>query len=285
VVIRRPWLAIAALAVVAGCASVLDLRTPSLSWCEQPGNEHAFCEDFDHRDPLGAWSVQPAPPPGAGRAVLASNDSPPNLLDTSVQALAAGATNLTGLEQAFQSQPFNHVVAGLDVRVVSAETDDAGDTTGIIGFLLIEDTSTMASQPNNLCLGLVITDTTLATVTVGLLIVPNPTDCFMVDNLMVAPGDSGAGDAPVIPVPMPLGNILKNEWQHIVLDVRRDPSGDGSGTVQPTLPGAGALTATAIPPGALAPGYPQIGIASSVTGPSGNVEIQFDNVTVDFPAN
>jgi hypothetical protein len=287
---RATWLSFAALAVVAGCASVLDVRDPSLEWCLRPENAHAFCEDFDHPNPLVAWSIQPNPPQGAERSVLPSNDSPPNLLDTRVEALSSGASNLTGLETAFQGETFNHVVVSVDVRVVAANFVSMGDISSGIGFLLIEDTSPAASQPN-LCIGLELAPgSTMASVAVALVLVPNPSDCFMVDNMMTMDAggtgddasDQGAANSPPI---FPLREILANNWQHIVLDIVRDSSGDGSGSVQPTLSGVGAIPLALVPAGFLSPGYPQLGIATSVTGPSGNVEIQFDNVTVDFPSN
>jgi hypothetical protein len=281
---RGSWFAIGALAAASGCASILGVRDPSLEWCLRPENAHAFCEDFDHDGPLSAWSVKPTPLPGAARTVVASDDSPPNLLDTSVQPLQRGAANLTGLETAFPGQEFDHVVVALDVRIVSlGYVQDQGVGSGI-GFLLIEDTSTAAQEPN-LCIGLVLGNgRTIATAAVALVLVPNPTDCFMVDNATAPDGGSGDGGGGS-PGPIVLGEVLQNEWQHIVLDIRRDPSGNGSGTIQPTLPGVGAIGAISVDAGYLTSGYPQLGIATSVTGPSGNVEIQFDDVTVDFPAN
>jgi hypothetical protein len=285
---RKEWLGLGAL-VAAGCASVLDIRDPSLEWCLRPGNVHAFCEDFDHPDPLAAWTKAPTPPPGAARSLGPSDDSPPNMLDTRVDALQAGAANLTGLETSF-SQPFEHVVVGIDVRVVAANflVDPSGNVESGIGFLLVEDTSSSAGQPN-LCIGLVLAPArAMGTVGVALVLVPNPTDCFTVDNLMT--GDAGAGDAdaslgagsPAAPAPIPLTDILTNEWQHVVLDVRRNPT-DGSGTVQPSLASAGAIAPVPVGAGLLAEGFPQLGVATSVSGPSGTVEIQFDNITVDFP--
>jgi hypothetical protein len=127
----------------------------------------------------------------------------------------------------------------------------------------------------------------MGSVAVALVLVPNPTDCFTVDNLTTidAGGADGGADpgALAAPTPVALAEILTNFWQNVVLDVRRDPT-DGSGTVQPRLTGAGALPAVSVAAGSLAPGYPQLGIATSVSGPAGNVEIQFDNVTVDFPS-
>jgi hypothetical protein len=273
-------------AAVAGCASVLGVHDPSIEWCLRPENAHAFCEDFDHSDGLRAWQMAPTPPPGAARTLRESDDSPPYLLDTDVQPLASGAANLTGLETPFPAQSFAHVVVGVDIRIVDVNFVSTGGVSSGIGFLLVEDTSSAPDQPN-LCIGLVLAPAkAMGTVAVALVLAPNPMDCFTVDNLMM--GDGGDADAsssglPPPPTPIPLAEILTNEWQHVVIDVRRDPSGDGSGTLQPTLASTGAMAAIRIDPGFLAPGYPQLGIATSVSGPSGHVEIQFDNVTVDFP--
>jgi hypothetical protein len=282
---RAQWLCLAAVAAVAGCASVLGVHDPSLEWCLRPENAHAFCEDFDHPDPLAAWTMAPTPPPGASRSVRPSDDSPPNALDTTVDPLPTGAANLTGLETSFTSRAFDHLLVSLDVRIVTASFLEIGAVTSGIGFLLVEDTSSSAAQPN-LCIGLVLAPgKTMGSVAVALVLVPNPTDCFTVDNLMMPDGGGADADAaaPVGPAPIPLAEILTNLWQNVVIDVRRNPA-DGSGTVQPTLAGAGALPAVSIDRGSLAPGYPQLGIATSVSGPAGSVEIQFDNVTVDFPA-
>jgi hypothetical protein len=285
---RTPWRGLpwGAAGAVAGCTSILGVHDPSLQWCLRPENAHAFCEDFDHPDPLAAWQNAPTPPHGTDRKLLASDDSPPNLLDTNVQALSTGQAALTGLENSFSQETFDHVVVGVDVRIVAANFFTSGDIASGIGFLLVEDTSSAAAQPN-LCIGLALAPVkAVGTIAVALVLAPNPTDCFTVDNLMTGDGESGDGGASgsgEAPTPIPLAEILTNEWQHIVLDVRRDPSGDGSGTLTATLASAGALPEITIPAGSLAPGFPQIGVATSVSGPSGEVEIQFDNITVDFP--
>jgi hypothetical protein len=75
-------------------------------------------------------------------------------------------------------------------------------------------------------------------------------------------------------------------WTHLKLEVRRDPmANDGSGSVVVTgVVGSGS--APPLPPGSLAAtGHPLLGLATTVTGPSGVFETQFDNVTVDFPKN
>jgi hypothetical protein len=118
-------------------------------------------------------------------------------------------------------------------------------------------------------------------VQVALIVVPAITDCFTVNNLMVDAGDD-AGAAPMSPqVLVPLHTILTNQWQHITLEVIRGD--DGSGIVRPTVANTGALPDVPIPAELFPPGFPQLGIASSVTGPAGNVRIDFDNVTADFP--
>jgi len=259
----------------------LGIEEPSLEWCLRPENQHAFCEDFDHDDPFGAWEIKPTPPEGAARAVAVSDDSPPNLLDTSVQAITDGGASITGLETPFSDREFDRVVVSLDVRIVTfgyLVTEGMGGSG--IGFLLVEDAY---GEQDNLCVGLALTGgSTNANANLAIVVRPSARECFTVDRLTAADDAGGAdGGTP----PFLLGEILVGGWNHIVLDVRRDPSGDGSGTIQPTVRGFGTLGAVPIPAGSLGPGYPQLGIATSVSGPVGNVEIQFDNVTVDFPPN
>jgi hypothetical protein len=248
-----------------------------------------------------AWAIAPTPPPGASRTIVPSDDSPPNALDTRLDPLEAGVSSLTGLDQSFPDASFDHVVVGVDVRIVQAEFMSAGALTSGIGFLLIEDTSLMPGQPN-VCIGLVLAPSTGAqgTVTIAAVVVPDPVDCFTVNNLMSmgvgSPGEdasqstdggddagfAAAAAAAAVPVPTALAEVLTNQWQHLTLALTRNA--DGSGTLLPMVPPYGAIAPIAIGPGSLAAGYPQIGIATSVTGPAGSVEVQFDNVTVDFAA-
>jgi hypothetical protein len=274
-----PWIALAALTSTAACTSVLGLKTPTLRWCAQPQNQHDFCEDFDHENYLGDWTLAPDPPTGATRTIVESTDSAPNALSTTMQPLATGAANLTGLATAFSSRSIDHVVVNVDVRVAQAEFMQDGQIASGIGFLLVEDTTSVAGQTST-CIGLVLAPPSTGntgTVTVALIVVPAITDCFTVNNLMLDGGDATID----VPSPIPLATILTNQWQHITLEVIRGD--DGAGIVRPTVANTGALPDVPIPTELFPEGYPQLGIASSVTGPAGNVEIDFDNVAADFP--
>jgi hypothetical protein len=268
------------------CAAVLDLKDATPRWCARPENQHAFCEDFDHADPIAAWQLSPAPPVGADRSIVASDKSAPNALSTSMEPLSSGEAKLTGLATGFQTRSIDHVVVGLEVRVVQAafQFDTTGTLASGIGFLLIEDTSTVAGMPNA-CMGLVLAPSaTSGTVRLVWVAVQAVTDCFTVSNLMIdAGGDGGVNpmQSLTVAMPMPLATILTNQWQHVTLELTRNAA-DGSGTMRPTIANAGAFDGVPIPAGLLQPGFPQVGIASSVTGPAGNVQIEFDNVTVDF---
>ncbi len=281
--------ALAALTTTA-CAAVIGLKDASPRWCEQARNQHAFCEDFDHADPIAAWQLTPVPPTGADRSVVASDDSPPNALSTSMQPLSAGEAKITGIATGFADHSIDHVVLGVDVRVVSAdfEFNDAGTLVSGIGFLLIEDTSSSPGAPNA-CMGLVLAPApgVLGTVLLAWEAVQEVSDCFTVSNLMLDSGalaDADGGPATMsdltVPTPVPLATILTGQWQHVTLELTRH--GDGSGVLHPAIVNAGALSDVPLPAGLLQPGFPQVGVASSVTGPAGNVQIEFDNLTVDF---
>jgi hypothetical protein len=284
--VRRwlPGLAFAALTSTAACTSVLGLKNASVRWCDtQP--HHDFCEDFDHDNALDSWTLRPTPQGGAMRSLIASDRSPPNALMTSVPPQATGEGNLTGLANAFSSKSIDHVLITVDVRITQAEFKQEGAIASGIGFLLLEDTS---REPNsmNTCMGLVLAPSgsgLTGTIAVAAVVVP-AADCFSVNNLMDASASGDGGDTTVDagapPQPILLATILTNQWQHIELEVTR--AADGSGVLSPTIATTGAIPPVMFPAELFPQGYPQLGIASSVTGPAGNVEIDFDNVTADF---
>jgi hypothetical protein len=286
----RPWipgLAFAALTATAACTSVLGLKNPSLRWCAQQNPQHDFCEDFDHENAIDSWTLKPTPTGGAGRSIIASDDSPPNALSTSVPPQPTGQGNLTGLANAFPDRSIDHVIIELDIRIDKAEFMQDGPIVSGIGFLLLEDTSKLSNTLNT-CMGLVLAPPSSGlsgTIAVAAVVIP-AADCFSVNNLMdAAASDAGGGgatmDSGAPPQPIVIATILTNQWQHVKLELIRGE--DGSGILQPTLNTTGAIPAVPVPAELFPPGYPQLGIASSVTGPAGNVEIDFDNVTADFP--
>jgi hypothetical protein len=281
---RRAILSVAVVAASgAGCASIVSIPDRTLKWCDQTGNAHDFCEDFDHADAGGAWSA-PVVSPQTTVKYVSSAQSPPNALDTWVGPLTdTGESQLAAIAKAFPTHTFSHVVVEADIRIVQANFQTAGDLTTGAGFLLLAD------QPS-MCIGLVATPPTTGlanTVGIGLIYVPNNPNCVTVGNLELDAGsepDTGEGgttpSAPPTVVPTIVTQAFVGLWTHFKLDVSRNPS-DASGMVALSA-AAGAGNAPPLPAGSLGDGTPVLGLATTVTGPSGIFEAQFDNVTVDF---
>jgi hypothetical protein len=292
---------VAALAVTASCASIAGVHDVSLEWCDQPANQHDFCEDFDHADQanvFAAWPTSPTPPPGTTRTLVASDPSPPFALDTEVGPLQSGVSAATGLETAFPDRTFNDVKLGVEIRVVQANFGSTDPAAIGAGFLLLADLAKSADQPS-LCIALVLTQATLGdNVEIAIVLLPNAADCVTVNNVLPdssaiaastdaealdgSGGDAGQSPAsPTVPMPVPVAEVFENQWIQVSLDVTR--AADGSGTIAFTTGASGGgLPPPPIPSGWLGLGEPALGIATSVTGPSGAFEIQFDNITVDF---
>jgi hypothetical protein len=278
---------IGAVAAAFGCASILsipdrslgsigdggsgDAQNAAVQWCNRPENKHDFCEDFDHPDAGGApWlSGQLA---GATFKVVPSDDSPPNAADFATVPQDVSAQTVTGLFTQFTSRIFDHVVVETDVRFVDLQLDAGGGLASELGFLLIEDV--------DFCVGIVMTPSGIGTIMRS-----HTTDCTSVSNIPVDAGtaidDAGLTTFAIVgPVP----NL--NEWFHTRVDVKRNA--DGSGMVSFNINFPGVIAAPQIPPGyltATSTSFPLVAIAASVVGPTGHIEVQFDNVTVDFPKN
>jgi hypothetical protein len=269
-----------AVALAIGCAAILSIPDRTLGaapdgaadgareWCDQPANKHDFCDDFDHDDAAGGWT--PGSTPGATFAIGESSDTPPNAVDmtTTPQPLGVGA--VAGLYVQFpMARKFDHVRFAVDVRLVSIDLATEGGLSAELGFLLLEQ--------QDFCIGVVMTQAGI-----GVIMRSHSTDCTGVTNL---PDDSGTitddagltGYALVSPVP----NL--KQWYHIALDVKRNA--DGSGALGFDLNFPGVITPPQIPPGYLTEAPPLVAIATSVVGPSGRIEVQFDNATVDFSSN
>ena len=267
-------LSVAAVLAALGCASILSIPDRTLKWCDRQATVHAFCADFDQAD-AGAGLDPPVVAPGAALAFVPSDDTPPMALDTQTVALPgpdASAVAATG--KRFEDRTFDHVVVEADVRFVQANFITQGGLTTGVGFLLLADIPSF-------CIGLVAAPSAsnLANaIDIGVLYVPNSSNCVTVGNL---PSMPDAGIDPDAGVSLTIfTNTLLGSWVHFRLDAKR--AIDGSGTVK-AYGGAGAGMAPPIPPGSLAKGFPLVGLATTVTGPSGPFEIQFDNVTIDFP--
>ena len=255
-----------AITVAVGCASILSIPDRSADWCNRPGNAHDFCEDFDHEDAGGAW--QEGMIPGAAVAFPATGETPPNAVELSTTPQPLGAPTVVGIFKQFDTEKFNHVTVGADVRFVDADLQAEGGLESQLGFLLLED--------QDFCIGVV-----LAPGIMGMVFRAHQLDCTGVANLPAEAGvirdDAGlTAFAPVGPIP-----TLKT-WVHIKLDVKRNA--DGSGSVGFVMNYPGVIAPPQIPPGYLTENAPPlVALATSVIGPSGKVDVEFDNVTVDFP--
>jgi hypothetical protein len=95
--------------------------------------------------------------------------------------------------------------------------------------------------------------------------------------------DAGFGDAGVqgtffVPAPPP------NTWFHLKVQAIPDDrfTGRGSQILLTLTPGLNTIPPYPLPSGSLPrTGVPLVGFAAEVNAPSGPLEVQFDNVTVD----
>jgi hypothetical protein len=257
--------AVAVGALAAGCASILSIPDRLPEWCDRPENKHGFCDDFDHEDAGGAWLSGSSP--GTTLAFGSSSDTQPNAVDLKTAPQPLGAVAVAGLYHSFPStQKFEHLHFAVDVRFVSLDLATEGGLSSELGFLLIAQT--------NFCIGTVMTPAGI-----GIVMRAHSTNCTDLTDL---PADASSitddaglsGFALVSPVP----NL--NQWYHISLDVKRNA--DSSGALAFDIDYPGVISPPQIPPGYLTEASPDVAIATSIVGPSGHVELQFDNVTVDF---
>jgi hypothetical protein len=259
----------AAFAVASGCASILSIPERTADWCNRPENAHDFCEDFDHSnaDAGGVWTVGVLPGSDVG-FTTSSTDSPPSAVDLTTTAQSLGGQTVSGLFKQFDNEKFDHIVFGVDVRFVDIDLQSEAGLESQLGFLLVEE--------QGFCIGVVLTPGVM-----GMVYRANMMDCITVPNLPADGGkmvdDAGLTTfAPVGPIPM-IG-----QWTHIALDIKRNAN--GSGTVGFNLAYPGVIAPPEIPAGYLIENSPPaIAVATSIVGPAGRVDVQFDNVTVDFP--
>ncbi len=279
---RAPWITasgLAALAAAVGCASLLSIPDRTAEWCLRPEQSaHAFCEDFDRADAESAWSIGTPPAPGVRRTYPPSGDTPPSALDLAVDPLDSGLQAVTAIEKDFSPRSFGHVHVELDVRFVQGGLQTVNGVSTGLGFLLLE------LKPS-VCIGV-----GLSPPGIGVIVVTNSLDCSTAGNATPDSGftagavtlDDGATSHSTATIVAP--TPIYGAWLHITLDVKR--GADGSGTLGFDFTGAGAGSPPPIPPGSIPlSGVPAIALAASVMGPSGPVDIQFDNVAVDFPAD
>jgi hypothetical protein len=273
-VMRLTWILLGVAGVAAGCASVLAIPSDTPSFCAQPANQgHAYCEDFDVGDPSTRWTYVTATA-GATYTVEPSDQSPPNLLDMSAPTQPGKTSALVGFDKEFDDSTFVGLHIEADVRFV---TQNNAPLSANGGFLLIVDKS-------GGCIGLGLAtpvDGGMPT-GIGAQVAQESTACSSLTG-----GGSGTGGMPLMgsqitEAPAP------NTWFHLVVIVAPDPTG---------LPGAGTLSVNIVgqpdsPPlvhligGTLvASGIPLVGFAAEVNGPSGPLEVQFDNITIDLRPN
>jgi hypothetical protein len=238
-----------------------------VEWCNRPENKHDFCDDFDHPDAGSQWTSGSSPDASA-QAFVPSTDSPPQALDLQTFPEPLGAQAVTGLYYPF-SQALGHIHFEVDLRIVSLDLQSEGGLSSQLGFMLLEQTG--------FCLGLVMTPAGIGTV-----MRYQSTNCTDVNDLPVDAGtvvDDGGLTSFAIVAAVP--NV--GQWYHVSLDLKLNA--DGSGAVGFDINYPGHLQPPQIPAGYLTDASPAIAVATSVVGPSGNVELQFDNVTADFLKN
>jgi hypothetical protein len=265
-VMRAAWPLLAVGAIGAGCASVLQIPDDSLSFCNQSANQgHDYCEDFDVGDPATRWTFQENLA-GGTYSLQPSDRSPPNLIDLSVPGVPAGGSALAGFDKEFPQSPFDGIHIEADVRFV---VPDGGALTANGGFLLITD-------KGGGCIGVGVGSPPGGAPGVGIVSFTDGGACSALTGS--AGPQSGTPNQPLVNLPPP------NAWYHIAVDVSPD---------LPTLPGkisfdfvglpTGGQATLDLPAGTLPPtGHPLVGFAAEVRGPSGPLEVQYDNITIDL---
>jgi hypothetical protein len=280
--------------VVTGCASILGIPSDSPSFCASPENQgHDYCEDYDVGNALlrVAPGVEQRGPTTID--IEPSDKSPPNLIDFKSPALPADASTpseLAGYYEEFPNSEFVGLRIDADIRFITQ--NDAGlDANG--GFLLVGNTQ-------GACIGLGLAQVPAGvpnlplpagTPVLGVIVVPPQNGgCSSLTGLsgmrtVLPPVDGGASDGGVssavfVQAPAP------NTWFH--LRVQAIPDGvimTGSQLLLTLTPGLNTIPPFNLPAGALPRrGSPLIGFASEVNPPSGPLEVQFDNVTIDVKA-
>jgi hypothetical protein len=268
---RVRWVVFAAAGIGAGCASVLGIPQGTPSFCAQPANQgHAYCEDFDVGDAGSRWTYVTTTG-GATYAIEPSDQSPPNLLDMSAPTQTGKGTALAGFDKEFDDSTFIGLHIEADVRFV---TQGGAALSANGGFLLIVDKS-------GGCVGLGIGSggDGGGPAGIGAQIAAQATGCSALTG-----GNPGASSTPLTNV-----NITAapppNAWFHLVVVVAPDPAGlAGAGTLTYNVEGQpGSNPTVHLPAGTLvASGIPLVGFAAEVNGPSGPLEVQYDNITIDL---
>ena len=268
------WIVLAVAAAAVGCATVLAIPNDTPSFCAQPANQgHAYCEDFDVGDAGSRWTFAEATD-GSAYSVQPGGFSPPNLLDMSSPMEPDGGGALVGFTKEFDDSTFVGLHIEAEVRFV---TQNNAPITAQGGFLLIVDKNgggciglgTGPSGPNG-------------KPSIGAFVFAQGAGC----SALTSGGGGGSmlggrqvyvGDAP-----------QPNTWVHIKVIATPDATkNDGSGTLTFNIEGQpGAFIPVPLLLGTLvAGGVPLVGFAAEVNGPSGPLEVQYDNITIDLQPN
>jgi hypothetical protein len=282
--------------VVTGCASILGIPSDSASFCASPENQgHDYCEDFDVGNALLriAPGVEQREPSTVNLGP--SDKSPPNLLDLKAPALPADGGNpaeLAGYYEEFPNSEFVGLRVDADIKFV---TQNGEGLTANGGFLLVGDTQ-------GACIGV-----GLAPVPAGIPNSPLPAGTPVLGLIVVAPQSGGCSSLTGLsgkPImnPMPDGGIggdagiqgtvflqapAPNTWFHLRVQAIPDDrvTGKGSEILLTLTPGLNTIPPFPLPAGSLPRmGAPLVGFASEINAPSGPLEVQFDNVTIDVKA-
>jgi hypothetical protein len=268
---RVGWWLVAVAGVVGGCASVLAIPDGTPSFCAQPAHQgHTYCEDFDVGDAGARWTFAEAIG-GAAYAIEPSTDSPPNLLDLSTPAQTDGGSGLAGFTKEFDDSTFVGLHIEADVRFVTPG-GAAIDASG--GFLLIVD------KNGGGCIGIGVAPSgPNGKPSIGAFVFAQGAGCSALTSGGGASSAVGGHQVFIGDAPAP------NTWSHIVVVATPDAvKRDGSGTLTFNIEGAPAAFQPV--PLALATlvstGIPLVGFASEVNGPSGALEVQFDDITIDL---
>jgi hypothetical protein len=270
---KRVWivagagLTLAGLACVA-CASVLGIPNDTASFCSS-NTGHTYCEDFDLGDPLSPSRMSyHAALGGAQLSIAPSDDSPPNLIDCKSPGVGSGGPTLAGFDKEFDDLKFGAIHIEADMRIVTSGKGLHGQA----GFLIVSD-------KQGGCVGVALGPQGIGAVTYD-----TPGGC---GALVMGAGGGGdaatGGDGGAGPLHGFGGVPPLDQWNHIKADVTPSRSGDGSGTFTFDVVGelAGNTPLMLAPKTLTASGAPLVGFSAAGIGPGAEVELQFDNITVD----
>jgi hypothetical protein len=257
-------------ALCAGCASVLGIPDDTPSFCAKPENQgHAYCEDFDVGDATTRWTFGTMS--DATYAVQPGSDrSPPNLLDLSAPAVAQGSSALAGFTQEFDGTSFVGLHIEADVRFV---TQNGAALSANGGFMILVD------KNGGGCIGLGLgAGASTGATAIGAVVFARGDGCSALTSGNGMATATGGQQVPLGSAPAP------NGWFHVVVIATPDAARDGSGKLTFNIVGQpSAFQPVPLLPGTLDPsGIPLVGFAAEVNGPSGPLEVQYDNITIDL---